>query len=100
MRFRGDRYRACWPGLLLMLVSGCGVGAYESKMLEAQARMKRFEEESALLDPAPLVIPQVEKKDGGKVPIANIYLRPPRGVNSEAANAADPRLRLFYTYDP
>jgi hypothetical protein len=104
MPIPGDRIRACWPGLLLLLVSGCGVGAYESKMLDAQARVKRFEEESTLLEKDPLVIPQVEKKEDGKdpvkVPIANVYLRPPLGINSKAVNETDPRNGLLFTYDP
>jgi hypothetical protein len=83
----------------LVLLSGCGVADYESKMLKAQIRLKRYEEEKELLA-EPLIIPSRENKEGKRKTIANVFLRPPKGIVSRAANADNPRDNLLYSYNP
>src|SRR5258708_7608333 len=93
---RLGRCRRAGPALLLLAACGCGLGDYEGKMTAAQERLKRFEEEFRLLD-GPLSVPTVEVK-GSRVPVANLFLRPPRGIATQADNENDPRGRLLYTF--
>jgi hypothetical protein len=100
--------------LALLVAAGCGVEAYEKRMEEAQKRLERFENESRVLD-APLSIPAPPRdkdkdKDKDKeakgaivplaAPVAMIFLRPPKGINSTADNAEQPRARLLYSFKP
>lgn len=88
------------PCLLLALsLTGCGVSDYEKKMLEAQVRLQRFEEEKKLLGP-PLNIPTTLDENKVPVPVARLFLRPPVGISPQADNAAQPRGQLFYSYRP
>jgi hypothetical protein len=95
--FSFRRFVVCLTGLCLVSGSGCGVDDYERKMLEAQARIKRFEEESALLGPA-LSIPRPRDKDGSQRPIADLFLRPPIGIRTSAVSESEPRANLLFTY--
>src|SRR5262245_52836564 len=93
--------RPAWPLLVPLLLCGCGLGDYESKMVEAQKRLARYEEEERLLGPA-IVIPTRDDGKGEKEPIvASLHLRLPQGVATSPANEKDPRSRgaaKLYTY--
>jgi hypothetical protein len=95
---RLGRFLVCWLGGLL-LASGCGVADYEGKMLSAQKRLERYEEESRLLG-NPLTLPSRDTKDAGKQRIAHLFLRPPKGISTTAENESEPRNRLLYSYRP
>jgi hypothetical protein len=90
--------RLCWlPGFALLLC-GCGLGEYEARMLEAEQRMSRFEQESSL--GPPLNMPRRANAQGEKHAIANAYLRAPKGISTNPANEDDPNGGLLYRYDP
>ncbi len=91
--------RPCWVIGLALAVCGCGVEAYEKKMEKAQKDHEYFEAQNRFLD-APLQIPLVETKEGNKTKIANLFLRPPKGISAKCSNPADPRGGKLYTYDP
>ena len=75
---------------LLLLACGCGLDDYESKMVEAQKRLARHEEEERLLGP-PIVIPTRDDGKGEKEPIAaGLHLRLPAGVKTESSGTKDP----------
>jgi hypothetical protein len=82
-------------GLGVLLAAGCGVDEYEKKMVEAQTRAKRFDEESAVLG-APIVVPSPPDKDGSQRPIANFFLRLPKGIRTTAEK--DNEAQFLYTY--
>jgi hypothetical protein len=94
-------------GLLLCcaVLPGCGLADYEARMAEAQERVKRFERENSLLD-EPLDIPThkvtVKSPDGqtfeDQVPVARVFLRPPRGISKTAKNKDKAPGALFYQY--
>jgi hypothetical protein len=81
--------------LVVLFAGGCGVADYESRMVDAQKRLEHFEEASRLLD-SPLVPPLTVTKEGSKVPIANMFLRPPKGIADKPAD--EPRMRILYSY--
>jgi hypothetical protein len=81
-------------GLGLLCLAGCGLADYEARMAESQKRLQRTEEENAVLD-EPLVMP-TEVKDGVSLPLGNVFLRPPRGINKDSNNEA--REQFFYAY--
>lgn len=86
--------------VLLLLVMGCGVTEYENRMVRAQYRWQRYEEENRYLDD-PLILPSREDKAGGKLILPpSIFLRPPKGISSQPENPNDPRARLLYSYRP
>jgi hypothetical protein len=65
-------------------------------MAESQKRLQRAEEENRVLD-RPLVMP-TEVENGVSVPLGNLFVRPPRGINDVSDN--EPRDAIFYTYLP
>jgi hypothetical protein len=83
---------------LLCLAVGCGAAEYEGRMLDAQARLARYDEEARLLDDRALAMPTREDKEGAHVRIANVFLRPPKGIGSQPSK--EPRLGLLYSYQP
>jgi hypothetical protein len=95
----GRRFRWCLRGLVLLLGSGCGVSDYEARMINAQERMQRYEEETRLLTD-PLSIPQVEMgPEKTKVPIFNLFIRAPAGINITPDPEPDPRMpRMSHLY--
>src|SRR5262249_7527406 len=80
--------------LLLAPALGCGLDAYEAKMLDAQRRLARFEEESKHLG-EPLAIPVDEGKTP-PAPLADVFLRPPKSVQSQPKQ--EKRNDLLYVY--
>lgn len=76
--------RSRWIGLALLLlaVPACGLTDYEALMREAQEREALFRAEQKYLGP-PVQIPETEKDDK-KVPLANVFFRPPKGTGSKA----------------
>jgi hypothetical protein len=79
--FALNRARRLGLTLLLLAVPGCGLTDYEALMHEAQERHARFEEEKKYLGP-PVQIPETEK-EGKKAPLAMVFFRPPKGVDSK-----------------
>ena len=61
---------------LALAPAGCGLAEYEKKMGEAEARVKRFDDESRLLGD-PLTLPPPADKNA---PPPDVFLRPPKGV--------------------
>ena len=92
----------CGPCLLLalLLAVGCGLAEYESKMKEAQQRLKQYEEEEKVLDPAPRLQPPTRTVDPAlpPSPILDYQLRAPRGINPQSPTSA--RGELLYDYAP
>ena len=87
-------------GLLLLAVPACGLSDYEKLMSESQAREKRFREEQIFLD-KPVEMPkrkvQTEKdKEAREEPVANVFLRPPWGIESKPK--PEPRSGLMWQY--
>ena len=62
--------------------AGCGVADYEKKMLDAEVRVQRFDEDNRLLG-APLTFPS------DPAPPLDIFLRPPKGVAKSHDTAKD-----------
>jgi hypothetical protein len=91
--------RHSWLIGLALLSGGCGTSAYEERMLKAQQSLQRFEDESRSLD-EPIVSPRRPNKEGQFYSIANVFLRPPRGIGPNAANEKEPRGGKLYTYAP
>ena len=82
---------------LLLLVTGCGLKNYEEQMLQTQAKLKRFEEESKLLDgELRFSLPAPTEKGAPQPPV--IFLRPPKGIQPTASNEKEPRNRILYTF--
>jgi hypothetical protein len=88
------RARGLIVGLLLLSLSACGLSDYEEKMRETQEREERLREETRYLD-APIKI-QTEKKEEREVPVANVFFRPPRGI--QAAFLSDQVKGLLWRY--
>jgi hypothetical protein len=90
---------------LLLLASGCGVDDYEKKMIEAQHRIARFEEEDRVLG-RPLEIPKHTDKNDIKRPWANLFFRPPKGISYQPVESGGDnsevvlRGGLLYDYLP
>jgi hypothetical protein len=83
---------------LLAALGGCGLSDYEARMREAQARLKRFDEENKLLG-EPLQVPtRTDEKTKAVVPVADAFVRPPRGIMSMPEK--EPRSGLLYRYPP
>jgi hypothetical protein len=93
---------------LCAALAGCGLTDYEARMAEAQARVARFDEENRQLD-APLSIPtraeKVKVKENDKEkevvvqkPLAEVFLRPPKGISRTAMNKDKPIGGLLYRY--
>lgn len=77
-----NRSRRIGLALLLLAVPACGLTDYEALMREAQEREALFRAEQKYLGP-PLQIPTQKDKDEKEVPIANVFFRPPKGVDSK-----------------
>lgn len=90
-------------GLALLLglpLAGCGLADYEAKMIDAQKRAQRLEEEARNLD-EPLNMPTKKEKTGDtevEVPVADVFLRPPRGIGPTPDK--NPLNGLIYRYGP
>jgi hypothetical protein len=82
---------------LALLAAGCGLADYEAKMREADARVQRFDEENKALD-EPLTIPTVKEKETNRdVPLADLFLRPPKGIakNGKWSEGSSPPLYYY-----
>jgi hypothetical protein len=80
-------------------LAGCSVGDYEAKMVEAQNRLARAEENNRLLETGSIAMPvRVEK--GIQYQDLQIFLRPPKGISTTPSNEANLRARLFLTFPP
>jgi hypothetical protein len=82
--------------LFALPLAGCGLADYETKMVEAQRRAQRLEEEFKNLD-EPLTIP-TKKEDGVETKLAEVFIRPPRGIGP--AFEPNPVNGLIYRYLP
>src|SRR5262249_28872592 len=78
-------------------IPACGLSDYEALMQKTQERMERFQDERTYLD-APVSIPTEKDKDDREVPLANVFFRPPKGINSKPE--AQPRQGLMWQYKP
>jgi hypothetical protein len=96
MPSRNHRVRLCFLAALLLSVGGCGLSEYEKKMLDSQNRLERWEEEKRLLGD-PIAMPTVADKEGTEFPIANVFLRLPKGLSTQPDK---PRQKLLYPYNP
>ena len=85
------RVRRLGLALLLLAVPACGLSDYEAKMRDAQERKDRFDEEEKYLD-VPVQIPTQKNKDDRDEPVANVFFRPPKGI--EPKPQAQPRNSL------
>jgi hypothetical protein len=88
--------RRLFGPLLVLGAAGCGLSDYEAKMRATQARLERFEQENKYLG-NPLTMPTRKEKDES-VPLANVFLRPPRGIQTSPSE--EPRSGLLYGYRP
>lgn len=73
-------FRVRWLGLAvsLLMLPACGLRDYEDLMRKTQERDQRFREESKYLD-EPVKIPTRKEKDLD-VPVAQVFFRPPKGI--------------------
>lgn len=90
-----SRVRRLALGLLLLAVPACGLSDYEERMGQAQRREERFLEEQKYLD-RPVRIPRVKNAKGRKVAVANVFFRPPKGIQSKSR--PEPRNELMWHY--
>jgi hypothetical protein len=81
---------------LAICMIGCSVGDYESKMLDAQNRVARFEEGNRLLENTVVMPGRVEK--GTTVQAINLFLRPPKGISTTAGK--EKRAGILHTFGP
>ncbi len=96
VRCRSRVGRACLALTLLMLPA-CGLSDYESLALQAQEREERFREEKRLLD-EPVKIPTHKDKDDHDVALADMFFRPPKGI--QAVYQPEKRDDLLWQYFP
>jgi hypothetical protein len=68
--------------LLLLAVPACGLTDYEMLMRDTQEREERFRSEQKYLG-KPVQIPTQKDKEDREVPLASVFLRPPKGVESK-----------------
>jgi hypothetical protein len=89
------------PGVVFLVLAGCGLTEYEQRMLQTQRRVQQVEETNRLLD-QPLNVPTREEpeKEKGKGPtittLAYFFFRPPLGILLTPEKT--PRQGLLYTY--
>jgi hypothetical protein len=93
--FPWRRARRFGIALLLLALPACGLSDYEALMKEAQEREERFREEQKYLD-EPLTMPTERDKEGKEVQVANVFLRPPKGIRSKPE--PQPRNNLMWQY--
>ena len=91
--------RPCWLLGLALLSGGCGVSGYEERMAQSQKALERHEEEGRLLE-GPTRGPEKANKDNQKQPVANVFLRLPKGFSTTPVNEDSPRGGMLYTYYP
>lgn len=91
------RVRRLILGLLLLTLSACGLSDYEALMQKSQERAEHFRDEQKYLD-KPVAIPTEKDKDDHEVPIADVFFRPPKGIDSTAQ--PQPRYNLLWEYRP
>jgi hypothetical protein len=92
------RVRNLYLSLLLLFLPACGLSDYEALMREAQEREQHFRAESKYLD-EPVKVPTRKEKVQEKefeVPVANVFFRPPKGIQS--AFRSEPRHDLLWSY--
>lgn len=82
-------------GLLLLALPACGLSDYETRMRDTQQREERFRNEKKYLD-EPVQIPTVKDKDDKETQVANVFFRPPKGIQPKAE--AEPRNNLLWRY--
>jgi hypothetical protein len=82
------RARRLGTSLLLLLLPACGLSDYEALMRETQEREQRFNDEKKYLD-APVQMPKLKDKDGKEKPAANVFFRPPMGIQSKPESLND-----------
>jgi hypothetical protein len=75
------RLRHLGVGLLLLALPACGLSEYENLMRQAQERDERFREEQQYLA-EPVKTPKRKDKEGHDVAVANLFFRPPKGIQS------------------
>jgi hypothetical protein len=75
-------FRVRFLGLaaMLLLLPACGLRDYENSMRKTQERVERFNDETKYLD-EPVNIPTRKEKDVD-MPVAQVFFRPPKGVQS------------------
>ena len=93
------RVRSTTVLCLSLFLAGCSVSDYEAKMLDAQNRLIRTEENNRLLEAGSIVIP-VRLEKGIPYQDLHIFLRPPKGISTTTSNEGNPRARLFTTFPP
>jgi hypothetical protein len=86
--------RSRWVGLALLLlaVPACGLNEYEALMREAQEREEHYRAEQKYLGP-PVEMPKQKDKQDKELPIANVFFRPPKGIQSKPQQLDDLRWR-------
>jgi hypothetical protein len=75
------RIRTFGLGLLLLALPACGLSDYEKLMSQTQEREARFREEQKYLA-EPVKVPKRKDKDDHEVAVADVFFRPPKGVQS------------------
>lgn len=80
---------------LLATVPACGLSEYEARMIETQKRADHFYEESKYLD-EPVKMPIEKDKDGKEKSLANVFFRPPKGIDATPQPRNDP----IWRYNP
>jgi hypothetical protein len=81
------RWRGIGAVALLALAGGCGAGEYEGQMRKTQERVQYFDEENKQLG-GPLTMPnELNRETNTWVPMANVFLRAPRGISDRPAAA-------------
>jgi len=90
--------RAVLALLLIAAVGGCGLEDYEKRMTQARERLKKQEQEDKDLG-MPIQLP-TKPAAKGKLPepLARLFLRVPRGLQTQPAKAA--RNGMLYVYSP
>ena len=99
------RARSASVALLAVLLAGCGLAEYEDKMVASQARVQRFDDDNKYLG-EPLAVPlrkvKVKQGDDKEVeqdePVAELFLRPPRGIDPKWDDKDKTQPGLFYHY--
>lgn len=76
-----QRTRRLALALLLLAVPACGLSDYEALMSATQEREERFREEKKYLD-EPVQMP-TRKKEDQEEPVADVFFRPPKGIQSK-----------------
>jgi len=89
-------------GGIVLVLAGCGLEEYESRMIRAQEKVKRYDDLNAVLDDA-LEMPKhsvTEKQPGGRETTKempwDVFLRPPLGIKSKPVG--EPREGILYHY--